>query len=239
VKWVVMYLVLVAAIAGAKWQFGSKGSDMHWSSEVKDITVKAKPDGVWTWAIDYVKGPMRILVQANGTWKYSPDQKDGCGPDGDLTSLLTAENTLLPAAPVGALLMKIGGSTAGRSDGTVRVAGSKAYFEIDKTIAGPVFLTINDEPGGMVDNSGELKVTVSIAPLATPVSAPTPDKAAGDEETGSGTSGAAKPDGRTEEKGAAAKPDASKPGGASAESPKADPPKAAPKPGGASGTDQR
>jgi PA-IL-like protein len=178
-----IYLLVIAVLATGKWKSGSKGSEMHWS-EVKEVSVPAKPTGVWTWAIDYVKGPVRILVEADagGTWSYSPEGV--CGPDGDLNALLTGANMLLPSAPIGALLMKIGGSTAGSADGTVRVAGGKAYFEIDKSVTGPLFLTINDEPGGMIDNSGALKVKVSLAPLATPVTAPAPPAGGGDGDAG-------------------------------------------------------
>ncbi|MEO8076572.1 MAG: LecA/PA-IL family lectin [Acidobacteriota bacterium] len=153
----------------------AKGIDMEWS-QVQDVTVPAKPTGIWTWAVDYVKGPARILIEATagGSWSYSPGR--ACGPDGDLTALTSAGATLLPSAPTGALLAKIGGSTAGAADGTVRVAGSKVYFEIDSTVNGPILLTVNDEPGGMSDNSGELKVKISIAAIPqAPGAAPAVD----------------------------------------------------------------
>jgi hypothetical protein len=147
----------------------TKGQSMNWS-ETKEVTVPAKPAGLWTWGVDYVKGPARILVEATGTWIYS--QGKSCGPDGDLVSLLTPDHMLFPKAPVGALLVKVGGSTASTADGTTRIAGSKVYFEIGKDVAGPVLFTINDEPTGMVDNSGELKVTIKIAAIAE--ATPTP-----------------------------------------------------------------
>jgi hypothetical protein len=62
--------------------------------------------------------------------------------------------------PVGALIVKIGGSTAGVADGVVRVAGSSAVIQIDDKTSGPVFLTINDELTGLSDNSGELRVKI-------------------------------------------------------------------------------
>lgn len=168
------YALVVVAIAGAMSMCRpvapeSKGSAMTWS-QVQQVTVPAKPMGVWTWAIDYVKGPARILIEATdgAQWCYSPGC--ACGPDGDLSALLSAEHTILPTAPVGALILKIGGSTAGTTDGTTRVAGSKAYIEIDDKVSGPVFLTINDALGGMSDNTGELHVKISIAPLpAAPI----------------------------------------------------------------------
>lgn len=206
------YVVLVAAATGAMmWRLPgpaatpapskvpatttqNRGSNMQWS-QVQDVTVPAKPTGVWTWAVDYVKGPARILIEAaaGGTWVYSAGRA-ACGADGDLGALLSPNSTILPSAPTGALLVKIGGSTAGVSDGTVRVAGSKAYIEVDGTVSGPVFLTINDEVGGMSDNTGDLKVKVSISAIqasaatpaapagasdATPTQAPANDAAAG------------------------------------------------------------
>ena len=74
---------------------------------------------------------------------------------------------------MGALLVKVGGSTAGIGDGLVRVAGSYAVVELDEQGSGPVFLTINDELTGLSDNDGELAVKLSIAQLA---SAGTPQK---------------------------------------------------------------
>jgi len=146
-----------------------KGSDMQWSQEA-EVVVPAKPTGVWTWAVDYVKGPARILIEADakGTWVYSSG-RPACGADGDLAALLSPASTILPSAPTGALLVKIGGSTAGATDGSVRVAGRKTYFEIDATVNGPMFLTINDELGGMSDNTGDLKVKISVSTIqATP-----------------------------------------------------------------------
>lgn len=145
-RWVAGYLLVVAVVAGGmsirlRVVPESKGPAMTWS-EVKEVTVPARPRGLWTWAVDYVKGPARILIEATdgAQWCYSPGH--ACGPDGDLGALLNPTHTLLAAAPVGALLVKVGGSTAGASDGTVRVAGSKALIEIDAKVSGPIFLTI-------------------------------------------------------------------------------------------------
>jgi hypothetical protein len=173
-RWAAGYLFAVAVLAGGMTMRlrgvpESKGPVMTWT-EVKEVRVPAKPTGLWTWAVDYVRGPARILIEATEgpDWWYSPGHS--CGPDGDLGALLTPAHLLLPAAPVGALLVKVGGSTAGAADGTVRVAGAKAFVEIDGRVSGPIFLTINDELSGMADNTGELKVTISIAPQ--PAAAP-------------------------------------------------------------------
>ena len=193
-------VVVVVAIGMAKWRPATpplKGTEMTWSNVV-EMTVSAKPSGVWTWAVERIKGPARILIEAQGSWSYSPG--NNCGPDGHLDSLLSTESAIMPKAPIGALLVKVGGSTAGTGDGTIRVAGSKIYFEIDKTISAPILLTINDELGGLSDNAGELKVKIStsLLPSATapaggggasvdnePVAEPKPDPKA-EEKTGDG-----------------------------------------------------
>ncbi|MET0504460.1 MAG: hypothetical protein ABWZ85_03975 [Luteibacter sp.] len=143
---------------------------MNWS-EIKDgIVVPAKPTGIWTWAFDYVQGPALISIEAEGSWKYSGTQQ--CGPDGQLNGLVGTANLILPGAPLGALLVKVGGSTAGVNDGVVRVAGTRAVVTIDEKASGPVFLTINDELTGLSDNDGQLKVKLSIARIAAPPAAP-------------------------------------------------------------------
>jgi hypothetical protein len=139
-------------------------SDVTWTKTWK-TTISARGEGLWTWAVDYVKGPALLLIEADGTWAYAPGRE--CGPDGDFRALVRPNEALLPAAPIGALVMKVGGSTAGTSDGIVKVAGRKAIVEIGK-VHGPVFFAINDEPSGMDDNDGELTVNVSYCQLKEP-----------------------------------------------------------------------
>jgi hypothetical protein len=129
-----------------------------WVQLADPVTVPAKPRGIWTLAVEHVSGPALIKVEADGAWLYSPAAK--CGPDGDLGSLISSRGTIMAGEPVGALIVKIGGSTAGVADGVVRVAGSSAVIQIDDKTSGPVFLTINDELTGLSDNSGELRVKI-------------------------------------------------------------------------------
>ena len=174
-----IYFVLVAAVAGHKACCSDDlvdsheleaGGSMTWA-EVKDnIEVKAMPDGTWTWAYDYVKGPALIQIEADGRWHYNAEKE--CSADGHLNAVFSSQNTILPDAPVGALLAKIGGSTAGAKDGRVYLVGSRCLLEIDEKTSGPIFLTINDELTGMSDNSGSVTVKISIARPATPASPP-------------------------------------------------------------------
>lgn len=134
---------------------------LEWK-EIADCEVPAKPTGVWTRVCDYVEGVTRLKLEADGRWSYGEGRS--CGPDGDLGSLIDTETCLMSGAPVGALIGKLGGSTAGRADGYVFVVGSSCVLEpgaseeIPK--AGPLYLTVNDLPAGLADNSGTLHAKV-------------------------------------------------------------------------------
>jgi PA-IL-like protein len=145
----------------------SAGENTEWPHGV-ETEVKAKPDGLWTIAREFVAGPARIRFEAKGSWKYSPDSP--CGPDGDMLSMISPGQTILKSAPVGSLIAKIGGSSAGQTDGTLYLIGSFAVIEIGADVKGPLYLTINDDPGGFMNNSESLKVKVQWKPVtvATP-----------------------------------------------------------------------
>ena len=89
---------------------------MGWT-ELDPVVVNAKGDGLWTWAYEWLDGPL-IKFQAEGVWRYSQALNE-CTADGDLNALICSSRCVLPVAPVGALLAKIGGSTAGTKDGKV------------------------------------------------------------------------------------------------------------------------
>jgi len=144
------------AVDNTEWPFGV------------EVEVKAKPNGLWTIAREFIPGPVRIRFEAGGTWKYSPDSP--CGPDGDMLSMISSSQTILKSAPVGSLIAKIGGSSAGQTDGTLYLVGSFAVIDIGADVKGPLYLTINDDPGGFMNNSGSLQVKMhwKSVTLATP-----------------------------------------------------------------------
>ena len=142
-----------------------------WSDTKEDIEIKAKPEGIWTLAYDYVKGPALIQIEADdGEWQYASGKK--CKADGDLTSMLSSQETMLASAPVGALIAKIGGSTAGIADGRLFVAGKRYLLQIDQDTGGLIFLTMNDQLSGMQNNDGSIKVTISIKPVTNVPASP-------------------------------------------------------------------
>ena len=64
-------------------------------------------------------------------------------------------------APPGALIAKIGGSTAGKNDGAkVFLVGSFCVFDLDEKIRGTLYLTMNADVTNSLDRSGELLVTI-------------------------------------------------------------------------------
>jgi len=147
--------------ADLKWT----NTDLKWTVEATKVEVPAKPSGLWTLVGDYLRGPalVRFETDSKSEWNYSPRVK--CSPDGDFNALISPQGCLMPGAPVGALIGKIGGSSAGQSDGKLFLVGSFAVIEVDPNTHGPLYLTINDEISNMGNNEGSLKVTISMAPV--------------------------------------------------------------------------
>jgi hypothetical protein len=146
---------------------------MDWPDEpaVKDKEVPAKPEGIWTLVHEFVQGPALIKVTADdGEWMYS--KADKCKADGDLLSSISSAACIVKDAPVGALIGKIGGSTAGANDGAVFVVGKHCIIELDGTKRGPLYLTINDELTGFDNNDKAIKVDVFIKLITKGPSAP-------------------------------------------------------------------
>lgn len=128
----------------------------------KKVTVFAKPDGLWTFVDLLWTAPARLLFRAESQkWFYSATSE--CKADGDPQSLIDPGRTVLGTGPVGALIAKIGGSTAGAKDGvTTFLVGAYCALETKAEWKGPLYLTINDEPKGFSNNSGQIEVTVTI-----------------------------------------------------------------------------
>lgn len=136
---------------------------LDWGAALASVTVPAAPAGFWTPALDYVTGPALLRFVAAGTWRYAFCGK--CGPDGDTTSLLFRDQAQLPQAPIGALIAKVGGSTAGWQDSpTLFLVGSACVFSLPVSVAGPLYLGMNDEFSGMRNNSGSVSVTIYSKP---------------------------------------------------------------------------
>src|SRR5262249_48683625 len=101
-----------------------------------------------------------------------------CGPDGSLLGD-QQKQPLVATAPRGAIVGKIGGSTADLPDTSANAkgpyggrkafaSGSCTVVELEATDSGPLFLTINDSPNQFYNHAGELWVLIEEAPLLKP-----------------------------------------------------------------------
>jgi hypothetical protein len=145
-------------------------ADYKWTTILTDEVIPAKPStGLWTCAYDFIKGPMLLKFEVKPTeqeWNYSFGTS--CTADGDPGSMLSSTGCLMPKAPVGALIVKIGGSTASAADGKlVALVGTYAIVEVPAGAYGPLYLTINDEPSGITNNDGSVKVDISQCQMPT------------------------------------------------------------------------
>lgn len=139
-----------------------------------DVVVPAKAPTLWTLALPYVSGPVKIRVQANPahSWKCG---NESCGPGGLFSG---SADALVPSAPNGALIAKLGGGDADCPpflvQGATAVAapaaapkmfaiGSYCVFDIKAADSGPLFLTMNDKVSAFANHSGQLTVKVAIA----------------------------------------------------------------------------
>jgi hypothetical protein len=154
-----------------------------WRPLITNVEVPAKPEGLWTQILDYVGPSRKLRFKASGTWAWqdpsaaaptpgasassgnarsgvvSADEKRECGPDGD-PWMPPSVDALSQDALIGALIGKIGGSSAVIKNTSAFVVGSYCVVEVTDTTKGPLYLTINDVPGGMANNSGTLSVSI-------------------------------------------------------------------------------
>jgi hypothetical protein len=150
--------------------------DPQWTP-LKRFKVEARPTGLWSVVSDYVPGSRLLrftLLDKNAqnlpvSTSWSPATGVQCGADG--IGIATAKAGLLtPSALCGALIAKLGGSSADVPDGSqptapygnkrVFAVGSHCVISLAATEGGSLFLTMNDSPEGFANHSGELYVLI-------------------------------------------------------------------------------
>lgn len=133
---------------------------MDWTILEERFKVIANPPGLWTAVRDWLPGPVLVKFEVvEGTWSYAAGT-EGCTADGTYSAQLSPVATILGSAPLGALIAKFGGSTAGLKDGTIVLIGVRCTYVLLGP-GGAFFLTINGDPKGMQDNSGWVAVRIS------------------------------------------------------------------------------
>jgi hypothetical protein len=129
--------------------------------ELKTNSVPAKPEGLWTAVYEFITGTIALRFTSKGEWSYAPNRK--CGPDGEI-SLGLPQDVMVPNAPIGALVAKIGGSSADKPDAskqTVFAVGSECVVVLDGKSSGTLFLTMNDEPTQFAGHDGAIQVEIT------------------------------------------------------------------------------
>ncbi len=136
--------------------------DLSWKP-LATVTVTARPDVLWECACSYLEGPLNVRIKAKGEWQVCP--KTRCGPDGALTEGLE-DDTLLKNAPIGALIAKIGGSTAEKpleTGATAFAVGSFCVMHLAPEARGALYFAMNDKVKAFDAHDGALDVEIEIA----------------------------------------------------------------------------
>jgi hypothetical protein len=129
-----------------------------------DVKVPDGAGNAWTAALDYVTVGKLYRIEVPSTSKWKPESANECNADGD--ALLTRNGEpIITTAAVGALIAKIGGSTADLKPDKDKLilfgVGRHCVFSVsDSTKVGSLYLGINDIPNSRSQMSGELTVTI-------------------------------------------------------------------------------
>ena len=138
----------------------------NWDDGMK-VTIPAKGNGgYWTLVLEYLDGSGKLMFVVPDDEDEHPQRwtlGEGmlCTADGDPKAPINPANCILANATPGALIAKIGGSTAGKNDGAkVFVVGRFCVLDLDETIKGPLYLTMNSDVMSESERGGEIRVMV-------------------------------------------------------------------------------
>jgi hypothetical protein len=151
-----------------------------WRNVVSELRIP-QPNVQWTVALPMPTAGKVMMVEVvvdtgrkpavTGLWKPC-GFNDFCTADGDFDNTVSAgaANTgvlLVASAPRGALIARIGGSTADQTIDTnippARVLfsiGRKCVFTVPASPAGSLYLAVNDDPSRMAHVDGQLLVNI-------------------------------------------------------------------------------
>jgi len=146
----------------------------NWTQITLDLKVP-EDNGVksiaspWLLALAVIDDCDHLRIEADGEWQLLPGLDVKCGPDGRGDIPIADTGLILPACPPGALIGKIGGSSAAieqRPDDADAAAVLPALFAIGKTCMvplekmphGPLFIGINIALRPLTIDRIELKI---------------------------------------------------------------------------------
>ena len=131
-------------------------------------------DAPWLMALDCFEGYTHLRITAGGKWEMLPGLSIQCGPDGRSDIPIASDALLLPSCRPGALIGKIGGSSASldrpAAPGADPVAGEPAVFAIGSACIvalkdlplGPLFVGINIEARPLAKDCVYLRYRVEL-----------------------------------------------------------------------------
>jgi hypothetical protein len=141
----------------------------------KIADVKVPENGKqWTLAVEILTVGRLMKIEVPAADTCTPQGfAAACSADGDFSGTARGTNPappgtqLLSIAPRGALIARIGGSTADQtidaSDKPSRLIfsiGRKCIFTVPSAPTGSLFLAVNDDPARMADVTGQLTVAI-------------------------------------------------------------------------------
>jgi hypothetical protein len=97
----------------------------------------------WVQVVDGIGNATHLQIIARGQWTALPGLLAPCGPDGLAGLILPADRVVLADAPPGALIGRLGGSSASlKADGAF-VIGSSCVVKVPDAGIGPLFISFN------------------------------------------------------------------------------------------------
>jgi hypothetical protein len=148
-----------------------------WRKVVPDLPVPKDNTKQWTLALEFLTAGKIIKIEAAGEWTPTGFTAP-CTADGDLSGAARGAftppgNPLVASAPIGALIARIGGSTADTGPDTpptsspptvpariVLSVGRECVFTVPNAPTGSLFLGINDDPTRMLGITGSQTVNI-------------------------------------------------------------------------------
>lgn len=133
--------------------------------KLKDVKVPDPQDAAWTPALDYLipKRLYRLHVKETAnSWKLD-GMTTTCTVDGTDLGAARSGDPIYRDSPFGALVGKVGGSTADHT-GVIFGVGRYCVYQVsEEAKAGPLYLGVNDLSVLMSKVSGQIDVEIDIA----------------------------------------------------------------------------
>ena len=97
----------------------------------------------WHRVTDVIRGPTHLQIVATGSWTAIREVLAACGPNGFAGLSLPADRVVLTDAPPGALIGRLGGSSASlKADGAFPI-GIDCVVQLPANSVGPLFVSFN------------------------------------------------------------------------------------------------